>query len=143
MTTEKNYIHNLKNSCSKQLIFFVTRWTPPRKKEFILGRLPIKCLSDEFDHKLEQLKNNLVHLRGQSDLLMRLWKARSLTIKPSLYLLLECCDNETDQMNQLLYKLCYIKTGFMQDLLTGKKRVIASLNEEEVKSYEPGQIYTR
>jgi len=45
--------------------------------------------------------------------------------------LLECQNIQIGQMRQSLEKIRFLKTALMQDLLTGKKRVTALLNETE------------
>ncbi len=44
------------------------------------------------------------------------------------------CDHRLDSLNGVLRKLLYLKTGLIQDLLTGKKRVTVLLKGKEVNA---------
>ena len=41
------------------------------------------------------------------------------------------CDYDKQMLSHRLAKLCFLKTALTQDLLTGKKRVTALLDEKE------------
>ena len=56
----------------------------------------------------------------------------SLDEQNQIITILMGCDYRLDSLNGALGKLRSLKTGLMQDLLTGKRRVTALLNEKEV-----------
>ena len=122
-------------------------------KEFILGMLFLNRLSDEFDRKREPLrKKTFAHLKDQPDLVAELledktsygetffvpvrarwhepWKDDNDDLVPALK------DIKHDIGNMLNKAIAVIegrrvKTGLMQDLLTGNRRVTALLKRRE------------
>ena len=116
-------------------------------KEFILGMLFVNRLSDEFDRKPEPLrKKTFAHLKDQPDLVAELledktsygetffvpvrarwhepWKDDNDDLVPAL-------KDLTHDIGNMLNKAIAViegrrvKTGLMQDLLTGNRRVTA------------------